>query len=64
MVTERPQGSVWGPGPRQSGLMTAEHRLRYTERGPGTIHAVVTRKRVCVGSNSNKEVHAIVVKQN
>lgn len=32
-----------GAGPRQSGLMTAEQRLRYTERGPGTIHAVVTR---------------------
>lgn len=24
-------------------LMTAEQRLRYTEWGPGTIHAVVTR---------------------
>lgn len=42
-MTERPQGSVWGPGPRQSGLMTAEQRLRDTEWGPGTIHAVVTR---------------------
>lgn len=31
VVTERLQGSVWWPRLRQSGLMTAEQRLRGVE---------------------------------